>query len=264
MSSLPPSSYATSAGPKRAPRPCLKHARTSPTPPSSPSPPSYSYSHSISTLPAPADRPPPPHPHSSSHVHFPPSQSLSTTFPTHSKKTYDRRPLVVAPNMCALPARGCPGRTYPPGAYIRHRGNMAPDDDSDMDINLDELLFAPPPWVDTKPATSSAQPPPSSQRALPPLMSDHGISSSESDESDGLTTHQGSTPYFGAPPEMTGRRQLDFLPHAPSRDQGRDRERDRERESRRRRRREREEEHGRWKTNGIVSRADDGGCLGGF
>jgi hypothetical protein len=45
-------------------------------------------------------------------VHFPPSPIISKTFAAHSPSTYDRSPIVVVPNSCALPARGCPGRTY--------------------------------------------------------------------------------------------------------------------------------------------------------
>jgi len=46
-------------------------------------------------------------------VHFPPSPSLTThTFAVYSAAVYDRSPIVVAPNNCALPERGCPGRTY--------------------------------------------------------------------------------------------------------------------------------------------------------
>lgn len=45
-------------------------------------------------------------------VHFPPSPSLTRTFHAHSATSYDRSPIKVAPNTCALPARGCPGRTY--------------------------------------------------------------------------------------------------------------------------------------------------------
>jgi hypothetical protein len=48
-------------------------------------------------------------------VHFPPSPSLTRTFSAHSSSAYDRSPIVVLPNICALPARGCPGRTYIPG-----------------------------------------------------------------------------------------------------------------------------------------------------
>jgi hypothetical protein len=53
----------------------------------------------------------PPH-HRNHAVHFPPHTSLTHTFTAHSSSTYDRSPIVVTPNHCALPERGCPGRTY--------------------------------------------------------------------------------------------------------------------------------------------------------
>ncbi|KIM41766.1 hypothetical protein M413DRAFT_445003 [Hebeloma cylindrosporum] len=52
------------------------------------------------------------HPHHQHGVHFPPSPSLTRTFTAHSAAAYDRSPIVVTPNSCALPERGCPGRTY--------------------------------------------------------------------------------------------------------------------------------------------------------
>lgn len=45
-------------------------------------------------------------------VHFPPSPTISRIYSAHSASTYDRSPIVVAPNSCALPEHGCPGRTY--------------------------------------------------------------------------------------------------------------------------------------------------------
>jgi len=48
----------------------------------------------------------------SPHVHFPPTPTLTSIHPTHSQYTYDRAPIVVSPNMCALPERG--GRMYSP------------------------------------------------------------------------------------------------------------------------------------------------------
>jgi len=45
-------------------------------------------------------------------VHFPPSPTICTTFEVHSAQIYDRSPIQVGPNSCAMPARGCPGRTY--------------------------------------------------------------------------------------------------------------------------------------------------------
>jgi hypothetical protein len=45
-------------------------------------------------------------------VHFPPSPSLSRFYTAHPSSAYDRSPIQVSPNSCALPERGCPGRTY--------------------------------------------------------------------------------------------------------------------------------------------------------
>ena len=41
-----------------------------------------------------------------SHVHFPPTPRLTSTEITYSSSIYDRAPIVVAPNTCALPERG--------------------------------------------------------------------------------------------------------------------------------------------------------------
>ncbi|PBK71889.1 hypothetical protein ARMSODRAFT_954699 [Armillaria solidipes] len=48
---------------------------------------------------------PPPHA-----VHFPSSPLLTRTFDAHPRESYDRSPIVVSPNSCALPERG--GRCY--------------------------------------------------------------------------------------------------------------------------------------------------------
>ncbi|KAF8901006.1 hypothetical protein CPB84DRAFT_1824808 [Gymnopilus junonius] len=52
------------------------------------------------------------HPNPNHAVHFPPSPALARTFSAYSAAAYDRSPIVVSPNTCALPERGCPGRTY--------------------------------------------------------------------------------------------------------------------------------------------------------
>jgi hypothetical protein len=66
-------------------------------------------------MPRPCLKPPHPNPGSSppsSHkVHFPPSPSIASTYATHSSSVYDRAPIAVSPNVCALPERG--DRTYP-------------------------------------------------------------------------------------------------------------------------------------------------------
>lgn len=48
----------------------------------------------------------------SPHVHFPPTPSLTSTTSAYSPGTYDRAPIAVSPNSCALPERG--GRVYLP------------------------------------------------------------------------------------------------------------------------------------------------------
>lgn len=60
-------------------------------------------------------------------VHFPPSPVLARTFSAYSSSTYDRSPIVVLPNICALPARGCPGRTYLPGCTVPLSPSTSPD-----------------------------------------------------------------------------------------------------------------------------------------
>ena len=46
-------------------------------------------------------------------VHFPNHpDALTRTHVAHSPEDYDRSPIRIKPNICALPERGCPGRTY--------------------------------------------------------------------------------------------------------------------------------------------------------
>jgi len=51
-------------------------------------------------------------PYSQVYVHFPPSPTLASTHVVDSPRFYDRSPIIVAENSCAMPRRGCPGRTY--------------------------------------------------------------------------------------------------------------------------------------------------------
>ncbi|KDR78353.1 hypothetical protein GALMADRAFT_245500 [Galerina marginata CBS 339.88] len=109
------------------------------------------------------------HPHQSHHhgVHFPPSPSLTRTFTAYSASAYDRSPIVVDQNSCALPERGCPGRTYllDEQAAPSQRGIAYA-----LDYHPRALAFAS--------ASSSNYPP------VPQLIPDL---SSESDESDGVS-----------------------------------------------------------------------------
>lgn len=78
-SSSPPMSRAVTL-----PRPILKQSSGTPTPVGTPS-------HSLPK-----------------HAHFPPEE----VFRRISGIEYDRTPIIVDQNECALPARGCPGRTF--------------------------------------------------------------------------------------------------------------------------------------------------------
>ena len=118
-------------------------------------------------------------------VHFPPSPTLTRTFSAYSSSTYDRSPIVVLPNTCALPARGCPGRTYIPGCTPSSL-NSSPDLHSrKAAINSGgrhmhprrALGFIPEATPGDLNTASDIHPP-------PPLIPDV---SSESDESDGFT-----------------------------------------------------------------------------
>ena len=91
-------------------------------------------------------------------VHFPPSPA-TCTYSAHSAAAYDRSPIVVTPNNCALPERG--GRTYTLDESQPRRGISFA-----RDFHPRALAFA------------SSRPP------LPPLIPDL---SSESEESDGWT-----------------------------------------------------------------------------
>ncbi len=59
-------------------------------------------------------------------VHFPPPTSLTSTYSAHSASVYDRSPIKVSPNACAMPERGCPGRTYMLDAASAYDDNVSP------------------------------------------------------------------------------------------------------------------------------------------
>ena len=42
----------------------------------------------------------------SPHVHFPPTPGMSSTYPAYSPTTYDRKPILISPNVVQLPRRG--------------------------------------------------------------------------------------------------------------------------------------------------------------
>lgn len=134
-------------------------------------------------------------------VHFPPTPTMTSTHPAFSPLTYDRAPIVVSPNVCALPERGerdvyAPADGEPSGSSAeRPRGRSR----TKKAVSIKGSYFNPrayeacevePPAghiggddadydVESIPLPSAAIPLP------PPLVQD--ISSSESDESDVTT-----------------------------------------------------------------------------
>jgi hypothetical protein len=151
------------------------------------------------------------HPNRTHGVHFPPSPA-TCTYSAYSAAAYDRSPIVVGPNNCALPERG--GRTYTLEESQPRRGISYA-----RDFHPRALAFA------------------TSRSDLPQLIPDL---SSESDESDGWspapTVSTFSTPTFGVHglagppskcnPDMYGNENMNgytncvdalaFLPYAPS------------------------------------------------
>lgn len=182
-------------------------------------------------------------------VHFPPTHGLCQTHLTHSPAIYDRAPIVVVPNACALPKRN--ERTYtptsePPSSPKKRRPRHAA---------LHPQAFA-----------SSANANVTSSSEVPSLVHDSSgssSSSSESDESDVSSTPPNSThfPSTGHPPisilngvtvgDATGA--LSFLPHANEHDKPR-----------------RERSHSRSRGGSRSARKSEfaqlelDGCLGGF
>lgn len=149
----------------------------------------------------------------SARVHFPPSPRLSTFQFTHSPQLYDRSPLVVQPNVCALPRRG-------ERVYLVEDYDSAPQDDIIRDsIPLREGYLQPEHTCETP--------------IYPYSLDDSSSSSSpESDESDSpLSTPPDSTNCSATPltvthpmdllgPSLSRIRSdsdvLGFLPHPPT------------------------------------------------
>ncbi|ETW86667.1 hypothetical protein HETIRDRAFT_456613 [Heterobasidion irregulare TC 32-1] len=203
-------------------------------------------------------------------VHFPPTPALTSTHLTHSSKHYDRAPIVVAPNACALPERN--GRTYsPPSEPMRPSKTKAPPyaQAQAQAHAVKGSYFHPRAFEACEREPSTVPVPPFDPP--PPLVPD--ISSSESDESDTyLTTppdphHYPHMPFqlpsnhhahapMAYPRDDKGAAML-FLPHPPSPKQERQRERERARSPSRTR------GHRQTKRSEFAAPELDG-CLGGF
>jgi len=118
-------------------------------------------------------------PYAQANVHFPTAKrELVKTRVTHSPQSYDRSPIVVLPNSCALPARGCPGRTYDPTPVSPSGRTMHPSA---------QIYSSPAPMPQSPPRIRR----PATPCAVPGLIPDE----SSSDDSDGL---------ISPPPERIG------------------------------------------------------------
>lgn len=151
-------------------------------------------------------------------VHFPSSPILTRIFPADSPSSYDRTPIVVEANACALPARGCPGRTYnlvddqPSPRTISECGRQsAALPGKHLHPRAVAFAFAGGACLGVLPAGGIGGPRGSSaghdvetdrsavggtKGTVPPLIPD--VSSSESEESDGLASPPLEHLYFPA------------------------------------------------------------------
>ncbi|KAF8492755.1 hypothetical protein F5888DRAFT_871346 [Russula emetica] len=226
-------------------RPCLKH-HTDPDPPAPPNTP-FPFALSSSVL--------------GPRVHFPPAPGLCQTHLTHSASNYDRAPIVVLPNDCALPARN--ERTYTPSNECSKKWRSAQAATAHGAALHPHAFATESAKVQAPAGIISAVPvsPVDPVGRVPPLVAD--LSSSESDESDVSSTPlvPNRFPSTGHPPISivdgngdASATALSFLPHAN------------EREKPRKERNSRSRSHGSprsvRKSEFAVAELD--GCLGGF
>lgn len=88
-------------------------------------------------------------------VHFPPTPTLTSTYAAHSSATYDRSPVSVSPNQCALPGRHerefvCSDDSYSyqtaeiKGGYFHPRAYEACTPEPSVSFEHDGLVTPPP------------------------------------------------------------------------------------------------------------------------
>jgi len=140
----------------------------------------------------------------SPHVHFPPTPILTSSQRTHSPTTYDRAPIEVTPNACALPERG--GRAY-----------FLPDDATYNSPTPKRSYFHPRAFEACE--RESLEDPPA-QTDCPPLIHDLSTSCSESDDLDSPCpsfpiSKYSPTPLGRASSQEEFDHALLFLPHPP-------------------------------------------------
>ncbi|KAG1786439.1 uncharacterized protein HD556DRAFT_1050074 [Suillus plorans] len=91
-------------------------------------------------------------------VHFPPTPTLTSTYAAHSSATYDRSPVSVSPNHCALPGRherefvcSDDSRSYQvaeiKGSYFHPRAYEACAPEPSVSYEPDSLVTSPPDTV---------------------------------------------------------------------------------------------------------------------
>lgn len=119
-------------------------------------------------------------------VRFPHHQALAHTM--GSALPYDRTPIVVTPNRCALPERGCPGRTYslddPNPAHMRSSKRMSLSPTRGKHLHPRAAGHDREAYEDND--LTPRQSPRVDHFPLPPLVPD--LSSESSEESDGIAS----------------------------------------------------------------------------
>lgn len=131
-------------------------------------------------------------------VHFAPTNNLTRTFTAYSPSIYDRSPIVVSPNKCSLPARGCPGKTYLPGDEEAHSSSKPKKYDSLVEHSgagrhlhpravRVQIPYGAADEEDDELTPRASKSSNVHSHPLPPLVLDLS-SSSESDESDGFSS----------------------------------------------------------------------------
>ncbi|KAI0375975.1 hypothetical protein BV20DRAFT_910885, partial [Pilatotrama ljubarskyi] len=172
-------------------------------------------------------------------VRFPPHTALASTL--GSALPYDRSPIVVTPNRCALPERGCPGRTYSlddPAPSSSHRkssrrAGMSPTRGAGKHLHPRAVADRNGDAADDNDLTPR-QSPRTDHFPLPPLVPD--LSSESSEESDGIASPPPELYSASGAPHGHGKMSLEqslmnltlagtnapsssalsFLPHPPS------------------------------------------------
>jgi hypothetical protein len=193
-------------------RPCLKH-HTDPDPPAPPNSP-FPFALSSSVL--------------GPRVRFPPAPGLCQTHLTHSSSIYDRAPIVVLPNDCALPARN--ERTYTPSSECSKKRGSAQSATAHGAVLHPRAFAESQATAGTVTVSAAVVSPADPVGRVPPLVAD--LSSSESDESDVSSTPPvpNRFPSTGHPPisivdgngdAAATATALSFLPHANEREKPR-------------------------------------------